>query len=67
MGRAEIEIYSVGGALIARLDEGLHDKGPHTISWDGCDGSGRQVSSGAYFYRLRAGKTELSKKMVLAR
>jgi len=62
-----LDVYNVNGALVARVTEGYRDKGTHTVSWDGRDGKGRQVSSGVYFYRLKAGKTEISKKMVLPR
>jgi hypothetical protein len=65
--RVALEIFDVSGTLVARLAEGFHEKGPHTVSWDGRDRSGRPMNSGVYFYRLTAGKTQLSKKMVLAR
>lgn len=62
-----LDIYDVNGALVANLLEGYGDKGTHAVSWDGRDRNGRQMSSGVYFYRLKAGKTEISKKMVLTR
>ena len=62
-----LKIYDVNGALVANLLEGYGDKGTHAVSWDGRDRNGRQMSSGVYFYRLKAGKTQISKKMVLAR
>jgi hypothetical protein len=62
-----LDVYDVTGVLVARLSEGQQSQGSHTVSWDGRDGNGRQASSGVYFYRLKAGKTEISKKMVLAR
>jgi flagellar hook assembly protein FlgD len=62
-----LDIYDVNGALVANLLEGYRDKGTHTVSWDGRDRNGRQMTSGVYFYRLKAGKTEVSRKMVLAR
>ncbi len=62
-----LDIYNVKGALVARLMEGYRDKGSHTVSWDGRDRDRRQVNSGVYFYRLKAGKVEISKKMVLLR
>jgi hypothetical protein len=60
-------IYDVNGALVVRLTEGYQSQGGNIVSWDGRDRSGRQASSGVYFYRLKAGKTEISKKMVLTR
>ena len=61
------DVYDVAGALVTRLSEGCQNQGSHTFSWDGRDRNGRQMSSGVYFYRLKAGKTEISKKMVLTR
>jgi hypothetical protein len=62
-----LDVYDVTGVLVARLSEGHQNQGSHTVSWDGRDRNGRQMSSGVYFYRLKAGKTEISKKMVLTR
>jgi flagellar hook assembly protein FlgD len=62
-----LEVIDVSGALMARLVEGYREKGAYSVSWNGRDVNGRKVSSGVYFYRLRAGKQELSRKMVLAR
>ena len=62
-----LNVYDVSGALVANVTEGYQDKGTHTVSWDGRGRNGRQASSGVYFYRLKAGKTEISKKMVLTR
>ena len=33
--------------------------------WDGCDGHGRPLSAGIYFYRLQAGSVAAVEKMVL--
>lgn len=65
--RVALEIYDIRGNLIARLTEAYQEKGLHTATWNGRDRTGNEVSSGVYFYRLKAGKTEISKKMVLAR
>lgn len=34
---------------------------------DGTDATGALVSSGVYFYRMKAGKTSLSRRMVLVK
>jgi hypothetical protein len=60
-----LSIYDVDGKLIkALLDEALSD-GFNEVTWDGTDTAGSQVSSGVYLYRLKAGKTTLTKKLML--
>jgi hypothetical protein len=63
-----LDIYDVNGSRIRRLIDGeTRSQGLHTVGWNGLDEHGRAVSSGVYFYRLRSGKLELSRKMVLLR
>jgi hypothetical protein len=37
------------------------------VTWDGRDSGGRSVSSGVYFYSLKAGGCEKMEKMVLVK
>jgi hypothetical protein len=63
-----LEIYDLAGRLVDRLIGGeRRDAGSYREAWDGRDARGNPVSSGIYFYRLRAGKEMISKKMVLLR
>jgi hypothetical protein len=66
-GAAELAVYNLLGEKVAVLVDGVQDAGEHRVTWDGCDRSGRPVSSGIYFYRLKAGGTATAKKMVLLR
>ena len=67
-GPVTLEVYDSSGRLVSRLLDGVtQERGTHSIGWRGLDGSGRSVSSGVYFYRLRSGKETISKKMVLLR
>jgi hypothetical protein len=66
-GRVELAVYDIRGRRIACLVEGMETAGRHTATWDGRTGKGITVSSGIYFYRLRFGKSILSRKMVLMR
>jgi hypothetical protein len=65
-----LRVYDVLGREVATLASGLMAAGYHTAVWNGVTGSGTDVSSGVYFYRLEAtsasGKTYSSlKKMLL--
>ena len=62
-----LEIFDVSGKRIVSLVNESQEKGRHAIEWDGRDINGGTVSSGIYFYRLKAGKETISRKMVLLR
>ena len=62
-----LEIFNVSGKRIATLVSESQETGQYEIDWNGQDINGNPVSSGTYFYRLKAGKETISKKMVLLR
>jgi hypothetical protein len=64
-GEILLDIYNVLGRRIRTLASGSFDAGFYTISWDGRDESGESLSSGMYFYSLRVGDKNLTKKMIL--
>jgi len=48
-----LDIYDVGGSLVANLFSGEQDQGEHRLTWRGGDaGSGNRAPSGLYFVRL---------------
>ena len=60
-----LEIFDVSGKRMATLVNESQEKGQYSVEWNGQDKNGNPVSSGTYFYRLKAGKEMISKKMVL--
>jgi hypothetical protein len=63
-----IGVYDIAGRLVSTLVDGQSKTaGVHVVEWDGESQSGRAVSSGVYFCRLRAGAQTLSQKMILVR
>lgn len=64
-GRVRLDVFDVAGRRVATLVDGMRAAGPHQAAWNGRDGNGQPVSSGLYFYRLLAGGTSQTKKMVL--
>lgn len=62
-----LEIFDVSGRKITCLVDRELESGAHRIIWGGTDSYGRAVGSGVYIYRLRAGKTVLTRKMIMLR
>jgi hypothetical protein len=59
-------IYDLTGKEVIRLiDEKKVNPGEHQITWNGNDQTGKEVSSGIYFYVLTAGKHKQARKMVV--
>lgn len=66
-GFVSLEVFDVIGRKITTLVKGELLPGEHEFRWDGRDEAGRQVGSGVYIYRLRAGDFVQSLKMLLLR
>lgn len=63
--RVRLEVINILGQIVRTITDGDLSTGFYTYSWDGTDQSGREVSSGVYFYRLLVDGTPTTKKMVL--
>lgn len=63
--RVNLSIYTLEGKLVKTLINGTLDEGRKQIAWDATDSNGNHVSSGVYFYCLKAGGKALTRKMVL--
>lgn len=63
--RATLAVFDAEGRLVRTLLDGALEGGFKQAEWNGRDNTGRQVSSGVYFYRLQSGKHVLTRKMVL--
>lgn len=60
-------IYDILGRQVRTLTRGQYDAGLHSVTWDGRNNVGKQVSSGVYVYRIKAGEFIDQKKMILIR
>jgi hypothetical protein len=60
-----LRIYNVLGRRVRTLVDEPLAAGTHDVVWDGRDDQGNQVASGIYFYKLRSGDFEDTKKMVM--
>ena len=63
-GAAKLVVYDIVGSEVRTLVNTAVNSGTHTVTWDGRDNAGNEVATGMYFYRLTAGITSLTKKML---
>jgi len=63
--KVSLEVYNVLGQRVTSLVDGQLPAGNHTVTWDGTNSDGGQVSSGVYFYRISAEQFSETKKMML--
>lgn len=62
-----LKVYNPLGQAIRTLVEKAQSAGTYTISWDGRDTLGKKAFPGIYFYALRAGSRQLTRKMLVFR
>jgi hypothetical protein len=62
-----LAVYNVTGRLVRVLVDEHLEQGNKDTTWDGKDTHGKQVSSGVYFLRFKAGKQTEIRKMLLLR
>jgi hypothetical protein len=58
-------VYDVAGRAVRTLVNGMQAAGERRVTWDGKNDSGSRVSRGMYLYRLQAGGTSRTHKMIL--
>ena len=67
-----VRIYNTHGELVRTLDVGKQPAGVYltrekAVYWNGRDDVGQSVASGVYFYQLRAGEFERTRRMLLVK
>jgi hypothetical protein len=62
-----IDIYDIRGYRVRTLVDESMAAGYHSVIWNGCDGAGRRMASGAYFYRVQAGPLNDTRRMLLVK
>jgi hypothetical protein len=62
-----LRIYDITGKLIKTLINGEKEPGYHSVSWNGRDKTGQEVSSGLYFYRLESENFMETKQCLLVK
>ncbi len=61
----EITIYDITGRKVKKLVSAIKPAGHYSVVWDGRNSHGKEVSSGVYFYRLKAKGISQTRKMIL--
>jgi len=61
----KLSIYNLLGQKVKTLVDGYQEAGYRTVLWDGKNDRGEGISSGIYFYSLKAGDFTQTRKMVL--
>ena len=62
-----LAILDVSGRLIETLVDETLPAGRHHVGWGGEDTQGHRVDNGVYFYILKAGDAQLSRRMLILR
>jgi len=60
-----LEIFNILGQNVRTLVQENKSAGNYRVSWDGRGNQGRALSTGVYLYRLTAGESVLTRKMLL--
>jgi len=64
-GFVSIDIFNMKGQLVRTLINEEMTAVYHNVVWDGKDSKNKQATSGIYFYKMKAGKYQETKKMIL--
>jgi hypothetical protein len=66
-GKVEIKVYNTLGQVVRTLVDESLTAGYHQIKWDGRNGQGKIVSTGIYFYHIKADEFSGIKKMAVVK
>lgn len=67
IGPVRIQVFDIGGRLVARLVDRHFQPGPHVMAWDARDREGRRLSPGLYFVRLNTAVSAEVERIVIMR
>jgi hypothetical protein len=69
--RVTVEVYDLSGRVVRTLVRGEYATGRHRIRWTGDtggpEGGGEPAASGIYFVRMRAGQSDLVRRVAIVR
>jgi hypothetical protein len=62
-----LRVYNISGQLVRTLDQGNRNAGYYAVTWDGRNDGGARVTAGVYLYKLDAGGTTRTNKVIVIR
>jgi hypothetical protein len=62
-----LAVYNILGQKVKVLVDEYQSAGYKSVEWDGKDDQGRELTTGVYFYRIKAGDFVQARKMVLVK
>jgi hypothetical protein len=66
-GHVSLRIYDAAGRLVTTLIDEVRPAGSYSTEWNGESPGGSPAASGVYFYKLKTGEFEKTRKMILLR
>lgn len=66
-GEVQLDVFNLKGQKVKSLIKEIQDSGNHKITWQGDNQKGEKVSSGVYFYKLKANGKEEMRKMTMVK
>jgi len=61
----DLTIYNINGQIVYKLVDEFQEAGRYSVTWNGIDRFGAKVSSGTYYYKIKALNTSMFRKMIL--
>jgi flagellar hook assembly protein FlgD len=61
--KVSLKVYNILGQEVTTLVDKYQPVGSYTVAWNGKDSRGNDLSTGVYFYILKAGDFSANKKM----
>jgi len=63
--KVNIKIYNINGQTVLQLIDAVQPRGRYTLTWQGHNNQGEEVTSGIYFYIFQVKNRKIVKKMTL--
>ncbi len=64
-GEVQLKIYNALGYVVKTFVQGTQPAGEYSVVWDAMDAFGQLVASGLYFYQLKIGDLQSTRRMIL--